>query len=96
MGGGCIGLVMVACAPVEGDKGVDAHAEADGDSVHEVLDGEHEREGRHGLLIDLGHEKAVHDVVQRVHQHGDDVGQGHGHEEREDGLCLHKGIVHRG
>ena len=96
VGGGCIGLVMVACAPIEGDKGVDAHAEADGDSVHEVLDGEHEGEGRHGLLIDLGHEEAVHDVVQRVHQHGDDVGQSHRHQQREHRLRFHKSIVHGG
>ena len=94
VGGGGVRSVVVACAPVEGDKGVDAYAEADGNGVHEVLDGEHEGEGRHGLLVDLGHEEAVHDVVQRVHQHGDDVGQSHRHQQREHRLRLHKSIIH--
>ena len=96
VGGGGVRPVVVACAPVEGDEGVDAYAEADGNGVHEVLDGEHEGEGRHGLLVDLGHKEAVHDVVQRVHQHGDDVGQSHRHQKREHRLRLHKSIVHGG
>ena len=96
VGGGGVRPVVVACAPVEGDEGVDAYAEADGNGVHEVLDGEHKGEGRHGLLVDLGHEEAVHDVVQRVHQHGDDVGQSHRHQQREHRLRLHKSIVHGG
>ena len=94
VGGGDVRLFAVACTEVECDLRVDANAEADGDGVDEVLHREHQRQGRHGLLADAGDEEAVHDVVQRVHQHRDDVGQGHRDQQREHRSGFHKGIVH--
>ena len=94
MGGGPVGVFVVACAEVERDLGIDADAEADGHCIDKVLDGKHQRKRRHGLLADLGHKEAVHDVVQAVHQHRDDVGQGHGEKQREHRFGFHKSIVH--
>ena len=94
VGGGSVGVFVVACAEVERDLGIDADAEADGHCIDKVLDGKHQRKRRHGLLADLGHKEAVHDVVQAVYQHRDDVGQGHGEQQREHRSGFHKSIVH--
>ena len=73
---------------------VDADAKADGDGGKQVLDGEDEGECRHGVLADLRHKQAVYDVIKGVDQHRDDVGQGHGDQQREDRPLFHKGVVH--
>ena len=73
---------------------VDADAKADGDGGKQVLDGEDEGERRHGVLADLRHKQAVYDIIKGVDQHRDDVGQGHGDQQREDRPLFHKGIVH--
>ena len=94
VGGGGLGFFVVARAKVQRDHGIDADAKADGNGVGKVLDGEHQRQGRHGVFADAGHKQAVHDVVQAVHQHGDDVGQRHGHQQRQHRFFFHKGFVH--
>ena len=94
VGGGDLGLFAVARTQVQGDHGVDADTKADGDGVGKVLDGVYQREGGHGVLADLRHKQAVHDVVQGVDQHGDHVGQRHGQQQRQHGAFFHKGIVH--
>ena len=60
MGGGGVSLGVLARAAVQGNEGIDAHAEADGNGVDQVLHRKHQRQRRHGLLADAGHEKAVH------------------------------------
>lgn len=69
--GGCIGPVLLTCAQMQSDLGVDAYAEADGDGIDKVLQRIDQRKRRHGILTDLRHKKAVYDIVERVDQHGD-------------------------
>ena len=94
VGGGSLGLFVVTRAKVQCDHGVDANAKANGNGVGKVLDGIHQTEGSHGILTDAGHEQAVHDVVQAVHQHGDHVRQRHGYQQRQHRFFFHKGLVH--
>ena len=58
-------------------QGVDAHRRTGGKADHQVLRRERQRHGGQRLLADAADEPAVHDVVQRLHQHGRDDGQGH-------------------
>ena len=94
VGRGDIRLFAVTRAEVERDLRVDADAKTNGDGIDEVLDRVDQRKGRHGVLANAGDEQAVHNVVQRVDQHRDDVGQGHGEQQREHRPGFHKGIVH--
>ena len=93
VGGGGVGLGVLTRAAVQGNEGVDAHAEADGDGVDQVLHRKHQRQRRHGLLADAGHEKAVHNVIKGVYHHGNHHGQRHGHKQREYRPLFHKLIV---
>ena len=94
VGGGGLGFLTVACAEMQRDHGVDADAKADGNGVGKILDGEHQRQGGHGILTDARHKQAVHNVVQAVHQHGNDIGQRHGHQQRQHRFFFHKSLVH--
>ena len=94
MGGCGLGFFTVACAQIQRDHGIDADTEADGDGVGKILDREHQRQRGHGVLADAGHEQAVHNVVQTVHQHGNDIGQRHGYQQRQHRFFFHKGLVH--
>ena len=62
---GCGGVChfFVPCAKVIGNSGVDSDPEADGNGVDHVLDRIDKGQGGHGLLADLCHEEAVHNVV---------------------------------
>ena len=92
---GCpAGLFPLPRPQVEGDHRVDANAEAHPHGGDEVLHRVDQGQGGHGVLADLGHEEAVHDVVQGVDQHGQHHGQGHGQHQGEDGAFLHKTLVH--
>ncbi len=68
--GGLIGPFLVLFAEALGQQGVDAHAGADADRDHDVLQGERQRNGGQGALADVGHENRVHHVVEGLHQHG--------------------------
>ena len=77
LGGRPVRLVPLARPQVQGNHGVDAHPKSNAHRVDKVLDGEDQGEGRHGVLADLRHEKAVHNVVQGIYQHGKGHGQPH-------------------
>ncbi len=94
MGGSHIRLFMLTRAKVQGNLRIDAHAKADGNGVDKILHRVDQRQRRHGILTDLGHEQAVHDVVQRVDQHRDDHGQRHADQQGKDRFFLHKRIIH--
>ena len=94
LGGRGVRPAAVSGPQSDGDDRVDAHAEADGHGIDEVLNRVHQREGSHGLLADFGYKEAVHDVVQGVDQHGQHHGQGHRGQEGEDGPLLHKCLAH--
>ena len=96
VGGGRFGLVPLACAQMQSHQRVDAYAEANGDGGEKVLDGEDEGERRHGVFADLRHKQAVYNIIKGVDQHRDDVGQGHGDQQREDRPLFHKSIVQKG
>ena len=95
VGSGLIGFFVLPGTQAEGHQCIDADAKADGNGVEQVLHREDQREGRHGGFVDAGHKQAVHNVVQRVDQHGNDIGQRHRHQKREDRALFHKGVVHR-
>ena len=94
VGGGSLGLFVVARAKVQCDHGIDADTEADGDGVGKILDREHQRQRSHGVFADAGHKQAVYNVVQTVHQHGNNIGQRHGYQQRQHRFFFHKGLVH--
>ena len=94
VGGGSVSLFLIACAHVQRDQRTDADAETNRDCIDEVLHRVHQRERGHGFLTDAGNEEAVHNVVQRVDQHGNDHGQRHRSQQRENRFFFHKGIVH--
>ena len=75
--GGLVHHVLVVLAQRAGKQGVDAHAQAHGKGDHQVLHGKTQGDGGEGVLADLGHEDAVHHVVQGLHHHGKHHGQGH-------------------
>ena len=92
---GCPSRLFLVCrAQIEGSGGVDAHAEADGSGIYQVLHRVDEGQGCHGLLADPCHEEAVHDVVEGIDQHGEHHGQGHAGNQRENRFFFHKGVVH--
>ena len=94
--GHSVGPLLILGSQGPAHQGVDAHGGAGGQTDHQVLGRKRQGNGGQRLLAHPGHEHAVHDVVQRVHQHGDDVGQSHRHQQREHRLRLHKSIVHGG
>jgi len=63
VGCGSVCHFFVACAKVIGNSGVDSDSEANGNGVDHVLDRIDKGQGGHGLLADLCHEEAVHNVV---------------------------------
>ena len=89
------GTLPALRAQIEGDGRVQPHSEPDGQGIDQVLNGIDQGEGGHGCLADLGHEKAVHNIVEGVDQHGQHHGQGHGDDQRQDGPLPHERFVHR-
>ena len=63
VGCGSVCHFFVACAKVIGNSGVDSDPEANGNGVDHVLDRIDKGQGGHGLLADLCHEEAVHNIV---------------------------------
>ena len=69
----------LSCRPVSGflilppqtlgQQGVDTDTHAHGKANLHILHREGQGQGRHGTLRHLGHIHAIHNVVQRLHQH---------------------------
>ena len=72
-----VGALTFASAERAAHQRVHAHGRTGGKADHQVLRRERERDGGQCLLADTGDEDAVDDVIQRLHQHRDDDGQGH-------------------
>ena len=81
--GGLVGPLEILLTQALGEKGVDAHAGAHGQGDHNVLNGEGHTDGGEGPLADLGHEYAVHHVIEGLNQHG----QHHRHRTWTAGAC---------
>ena len=75
--GGLVHHLLVLLPQGPGEQGVDAHGGAGAEGDHQVLQGEGQGHGVQGILAELGHEDAVHHVVEGLDQHGDHHGDGH-------------------
>ena len=73
---------------------IDADAKADADRTCNVLQREDQRQSRHCVLADPCNEKAVHNVVQRIHKHRQHHRHRHRDHKRQHRLCFHKALVH--
>ena len=93
--GGAVGFAVALRPQIEGDRRVDAHAEADAHGVRKVLQREDEGDGGHGALVPLRDEVTVDNVVERVDEHGEDDGKRHLQHEGQDGLFFHEGLIHK-
>ena len=82
--GSPVGLCKIFFAQALRQQGVDPHACACGDGDHQVLYREGQRYGSQGVLADHGHKHAVHNVVERLNQHGNHHGQGHSDQQAVD------------
>ena len=68
-------LILGAQGPAH--EGIDAHGGARCQGNHQVLRRKRQGHGGQRCLADPGDEHAVHNVIQRLHQHGNDDGQRH-------------------
>ena len=86
--GGAVCPLLVAFAQGFTQQGIYTHTDAGGEADEDVLHRKGQRHGRNGALPDgilgevlvigdAGNKIAVHHVVQRLHQHGDNHGGGH-------------------
>ena len=60
---------------------IDADAKADGNGNDDVLQRERHGHGRECILTDARDKNAVHDIIQRLHEHGDHHRDRHGQQE---------------
>ena len=81
---GAVRLVPVARAELPGNVGVEPHAGADGQGQDKVLDRKGIEDRQIGAVADLCDEHAVHNVVQRLDEHGENRWEGHAHQQGED------------
>lgn len=93
--GSAVGFAVAFRPKIEGDRRVDAHAEADAHGVCKILQGKDEGDGGHGALVPLRDEVTVHNVVERADEHGEDDGKRHLQHEGKDGLFFHEGLIHK-
>ena len=89
MSGGGIGFILTALAQAAGDQAGDAHSGTHCKGDEQVLQGERQTDCGQSLLADLGHKIAVHDIVQRLHQHGEHGWQGHREDQGQHGGGTH-------
>ena len=87
-------LVLLTCSKVIRDHRVDAHAEADGERVYQILHRIDQRQSRYRVLAYFCDKQAVDDVVQRVDQHGDHHRQRHREQQRQYRFFPHKALIH--
>ena len=86
---GQVGIFGIPFPQGAGQKGIDAHTGSGGHCNQQVLDGECHGDSSEGRLVNHGYKYAVHDVVQRLDQHGDDHWQGHGDQQPLNGHGAH-------
>ena len=91
---GSVCRVILFCAHIEGHCRAYAHAKAHAHRNREILHGKYERNRRHCVFADFGHEYAVHKVVKRIDDHGQHHRQRHLGNQRNYRLFFHKRIVH--
>ena len=84
-----VGGLIVLFTQTLGEEGVDTDAGTHCHRDHQVLGRKGQTYGGKGVLADVGDENAVHHVIERLHQHGDHHGQGHGNKETVDGHNAH-------
>ena len=84
-----VGALVVLLAQRAGEQRVHAHARAGRHADHEVLRRKGQRHRRERLFADAAHEHAVHNVVQRLDEHGNDHRQRHGDDQLSDGHRAH-------
>ena len=76
------------------DQRVDAHARTHADRNDQRLQREHQRHRGQRALRILRHEDTVHNVVQRIDQHGQHRGQRHGENQRSHARGAHFVFFH--
>ena len=81
-----LGVFLSQCAR---QQRVDADAEADSDGNDDVLQRERHGHRRERILADARDKDTVHDVVQRLHKHGDHHRDRHRQQELIFGHCAH-------
>ena len=92
-----VGAGQVPLPQTLGQHGAEGHPEAGAEGDHQGLDGVGVGEGEKGLAADLGHKDAVHQIVDRLHQHGQHDGPGHvEHQPAEGHGAEDVGLFHRG
>ena len=72
-----VGLVGPALPQPAGQQGVEAHAGAYAHGDHQGLDRVDKRQGYKPVGAELGHEHAVHQIIEGLDQHGQHHGPGH-------------------
>ena len=72
-----------------GQKGVDTDTGTGGNGYHQTLNREGHGYGCQGRFTDLRHKYAVNNIVERLHQHGNNHGQGHGNKQPVNGHGTH-------
>ena len=78
VGGGGVGLLLALLPQAAADKAVEADPGAHTHRDYQHLHREGQAHRRQGVYrVVLGDKDAVHNVVQRLHQHGEHGGQGH-------------------
>ena len=68
--GGPVRVLEFFLPQIAGEQGIDPHAGSCGNGNHQALNRKRERHGGQCIFIDLGHENTVHNIVQRLYQHG--------------------------
>ena len=79
-----VGGIIVLLPQAAGEEGVHTYAGAHAHGDQQILKREHHAHCRQGVLAELGHEIAVHHIVERLHQHGDHHRQRHGEHQPPD------------
>ncbi len=72
-----VGLVGPVLPQPAGQQGVEAHAGAYAHGDHQGLDRVDKRQGYKPVGAELGHEHAVHQIIEGLDQHGQHHGPGH-------------------
>ena len=72
-----VGFLLLLFTQTAGQGGAEAHSGADEEGDNQGLNGIGVREREESRIVDSGHIDAVHQVVDRLHQHGKHNGPGH-------------------
>ena len=78
---GQIGVLCIPLAEGAAEQGVDADGGADAAADDQILHRECQTQRRDGGFADVGNVDAVDDVIERLHQHGEDERKRHVHQQ---------------